>query len=195
MHRSSLSRRASVVSRRARGIDESIQQEGDRQRWRAATQFKLTVLCLTKEFLMSTDTVSKTVRQYEGMFLFPQAVTADLTAASDHVRDSITRHGGEVVSLVKWDERRLAFDIAGNKRGVYFLAYFTAPTSSIASIERDCNLSERMLRAMIVKADHLSTEQMQDAEGQARLLMESKLRRQTADAVEGEGEAPPPVMD
>ena len=144
---------------------------------------------------MSTDTVSKTVRQYEGMFLFPQAVTADLTAASDHVRDSITRHGGEVVSLVKWDERRLAFDIAGNKRGVYFLAYFTAPTSSIASIERDCNLSERMLRAMIVKADHLSTEQMQDAEGQARLLMESKLRRQTADAVEGEGEAPPPVMD
>ncbi|MSQ90314.1 MAG: 30S ribosomal protein S6 [Phycisphaerales bacterium] len=144
---------------------------------------------------MSTDTVSKTVRQYEGMFLFPQAVTADLTAASDHVRDSITRHGGEVVSLVKWDERRLAFDIAGNKRGVYFLAYFKAPTSAIASIERDCNLSERMLRAMIVKADHLSLEQMQDAEGQAKLLLESKLRRQTADSTEGEGEAPPPAID
>lgn len=134
------------------------------------------------------STITKiTVRQYEGMFLFPQSVTADLEAASAHVRESITRHGGEIVSLVKWDERRLAYDIQGNKRGVYFLAYFTAPTSAIVSIERDCNLSERMLRALLIRADHLSMEQMQDAEGQARLIMEAKLRRQTAESAEGEG--------
>lgn len=141
---------------------------------------------------MSTVTASKTVRQYEGMFLFPQSVTSDLAAAADHVRESITRHGGEIVSLVKWDERRLAFDIRGNKRGVYFLAYFNAPTSVVASIERDCNLSERMLRALLVRADHLSVEQMQDAEGQARLVMEAKLRRQTAENAEGDGEMAPP---
>lgn len=144
---------------------------------------------------MSTMTTKTTIRQYEGMFLFPQAVTADLAAASDHVRDSITRHGGEIVSLVKWDERRLAFDIKSNKRGVYFLAYFTAPTSAIAPIERDCTLSERMLRALIIRADHLSMEQMQDAEGQARLIMEAKLRRQTMEASEGEGEGAPHIVD
>ncbi|MDA0214764.1 MAG: 30S ribosomal protein S6 [Planctomycetota bacterium] len=142
---------------------------------------------------MSTATKT-TIRQYEGMFLFPQAVTADLAAASDHVRESITRHGGEIVSLVKWDERRLAFDIKSNKRGVYFLAYFTAPTSAIVSIERDCTLSERMLRAMIVKADHLSMEQMQDAEGQARLVMEAKLRKQTTEAADAEAENAPNIM-
>lgn len=142
---------------------------------------------------MSTATKT-TIRQYEGMFLFPQAVTADLAAASDHVRESITRHGGEIVSLVKWDERRLAFDIKSNKRGVYFLAYFTAPTSAIVSIERDCTLSERMLRAMIVKADHLSMEQMQDAEGQARLVMEAKLRKQTNETAENESENAPNIM-
>ncbi len=142
---------------------------------------------------MSTATKT-TIRQYEGMFLFPQAVTADLAAASDHVRESITRHGGEIVSLVKWDERRLAYDIKSNKRGVYFLAYFTAPTSAIVSIERDCTLSERMLRAMIVKADHLSMEQMQDAEGQARLVMEAKLRKQTTEAADAEAENAPNIM-
>ncbi len=141
-----------------------------------------------------TTATKTTIRQYEGMFLFPQAVTADLAAASDHVRESITRHGGEIVSLVKWDERRLAFDIKSNKRGVYFLAYFTAPTSAIVSIERDCTLSERMLRALIVKADHLSMDQMKDAEGQARLIMEAKLRKQTAEAGEGEGEGAPNMM-
>jgi small subunit ribosomal protein S6 len=119
------------------------------------------------------------------MFLFPQSATADLTAATDHVKECITRHGGEIVSLVKWDERRLAFDIKGNKRGVYFLAYFTAPTDRLHSIERDCVLSEKLLRTLIVKADHLSREQMQDAEGQARLVLESKLRRQ-AEAAEQE---------
>ncbi len=141
-----------------------------------------------------TTATKTTIRQYEGMFLFPQAVTADLAAATDHVRESITRHGGEIVSLVKWDERRLAFDIKSNKRGVYFLAYFTAPTSAIVSIERDCTLSERMLRALIVKADHLSMDQMKDAEGQARLIMEAKLRKQTAEAGEGEGEGAPYMM-
>ncbi len=138
-------------------------------------------------------TASKTIiRQYEGMFLFPQSATADLGSASDHVRECITRHGGEIVSLVKWDERRLAYDIQGNKRGVYFLAYFKAPSVNLVAIERDCVLSERMLRTLITKADHLSAEQMSDAEGQARLVMESKLRRQAAEAGEGEGEVPPP---
>ncbi len=136
---------------------------------------------------MSTTSTKTIVRQYEGMFLFPQSATADLEGAADHVKECITRHGGEIVSLVKWDERRLAFDIKGNKRGVYFLAYFTAPTANLAAIERDCVLSERLLRTLVVKADHLSREQMQDAEGQARLVMESKLRRQAAEAGEGEG--------
>jgi len=145
---------------------------------------------------MSATTTSSTTRQYEGLFLFPQAVTADLEAAAEHVRESITRHGGEVVSLVKWDERKLAFDIRGNKRGVYFLAYFNAPPSIVAGIERDCNLSERMLRALIVRADHLSPEQMKDAEGQAKLALEAKLRRQAPEGAEGEGEqAPAPVID
>ncbi|NBX37532.1 MAG: 30S ribosomal protein S6 [Planctomycetes bacterium] len=145
---------------------------------------------------MTSTTTTSVTRQYEGLFLFPQSVTADLDAATEHVRESITRHGGEVVSLVKWDERKLAFDIRGNKRGVYFLAYFNAPSSIIAAIDRDCNLSERMLRALIVRADHLSPEQMKDAEGQAKLALEAKLRRQAPEGAEGEGEqVPPPIID
>lgn len=142
---------------------------------------------------MSTIESKTIIRQYEGMFLFPQSATADLVSAADHVRECITRHGGEIVSLVKWDERRLAYDIKGNKRGVYFLAYFKAPTSQLVAIERDCVLSERLLRSLITKADHLSAEQMSDAEGQARLVMESKLRRQEAEAAENEGETRPPA--
>ena len=113
---------------------------------------------------------------YEGLFLFPQAAVADLQAASDHVMELLNRTGAEVISFKKWDERRLAYEIKGNKRGLYFLTYFKAKGSKLATLERDCSLSEKMLRAMITRADHVPTEVMQAAEGRQQLSDEIKLR-------------------
>jgi small subunit ribosomal protein S6 len=114
--------------------------------------------------------------KYEGMFLFPQSAVADLQGASDHVMEILHRSGAEVSSFKKWDERRLAFEIRGNKRGLYFLAYFTVKGSKLHQIERDCNLSEKLLRAMITRADHVTDEMIQASEGRAQLADEIKLR-------------------
>ncbi len=113
---------------------------------------------------------------YEGLFLFPQAATADLQGAMDHILEILNRAGAEVISLKKWDERRLAYEISGNKRGVYFLVYFKAKTSKLAQIERDCNLSELLLRSMITRADHITPETMAAAEGRQQLADEIRLR-------------------
>ncbi len=132
---------------------------------------------------MNTET---RIKQYEAMYLFPQSATADLESAITHIREPLERHGATVVSLAKWDERKLAYDVAGNKRGVYFIVYFTAPTTALHSIERDYGLSERLLRFMIMRADGLTPEQMNDAEGQAKLVLEMKLRGQPTHAPEVE---------
>ena len=131
-------------------------------------------------------------RLYEGMFLFPQSAAADLGGAVEHVREILARSGAEIVSLVKWDERRLAYDIAGNKRGLYLLAYFQAPAPNLARIERDCNLSEKLLRALVLKAEHMLPEHMQNEEGMKRLADEIALRgeRAMAEAEQAETEAP-----
>ena len=113
---------------------------------------------------------------YEGLFLFPQSVSADLQAASDHVKEILQRAEVNLISFRKWDERRLAYEVKGNRRGVFFLVYFEAPGSAIARIDRDCNLSEQVLRAMITRADNMSLEQMQAADGQEQLAAEIKLR-------------------
>ena len=81
------------------------------------------------------------INMYEAMFLFPQTATADLAGALAHVESILGRASAEIVSICKWDERRLAYDIKGNKRGLYFLVYFKADRAKIAGIERDCNLS------------------------------------------------------
>ena len=90
------------------------------------------------------------INMYEGMFLFPQAAGADLGGAVAHVESILERADAELVSISKWDERRLAYDIKGNKRGVYLLTYFKADRSG-SPARADCNLSEQLLRAMVVE--------------------------------------------
>lgn len=117
------------------------------------------------------------INAYEGMFLFPQTVAADLQSAADHVVEVLSKGGAELVSLCKWDERRLAYDVKGNKRGVYFLAYFKCDATKLAAIERDARLSEKLLRSMITRADHLTAEQMAAMEGRQQLADEIALRK------------------
>ena len=95
---------------------------------------------------------------YEGMFLFPQSATADFQGVIDHVTEILTRADADLLAMKKWDERRLAYDIQGNKRGLYILTYFKADRQRVAGIERDCNLSEQLLRSLVVRADHMLME-------------------------------------
>lgn len=122
------------------------------------------------------------INAYEGLFLFPQAVSLDLQAPVDHLRAIMAKTGAQIISLRKWEERRLAYEIKGNKRGVYFLLYFRAPRTALIAIERSCNLSEQVLRAMMTRADHLTQEQMEAADGSAELADEIKLRAEHAAA-------------
>lgn len=115
---------------------------------------------------------------YEGLFLFPPAAGANLQAAVDRINAILERANAEIISFRKWDERRLAYEIKGNKRGIYFLVYFRAASDKLVGIERDCNLSEELLRSMITRADHVTPEQMEAVEGRAELADEIKLREQ-----------------
>ncbi|MCH7849119.1 MAG: 30S ribosomal protein S6 [Planctomycetes bacterium] len=116
------------------------------------------------------------VKCYEGLFLFPQSAASDLQSAVDHLKEILARAEVKIISLRKWDERRLAFEIKKNRRGLFFLVYFEAAPNAIAHIERDCNLSEQVLRSMVLRAEHLTREQMEAADGQIELADEIKLR-------------------
>ncbi len=127
------------------------------------------------------------VKCYEGLFLFPQTAASDLQSAVDHLKEILARAEVKIISLRKWDERRLAFEIKKNRRGLFFLVYFEAAPNTLAHIERDCNLSEQVLLSMVIRAEHLTREQMEAADGQSELADEIKLR----DTVEAAVPAPP----
>lgn len=114
--------------------------------------------------------------QYEAMFLLGQAQAADLGGAVAHINEIMARGHADVLAMRKWDERRLAYEIKGQKRGTYILVYFKAPGRDVAHIERDCNLSERILRTLILRADHMTEDQMRSADARKELEVEAKLR-------------------
>jgi small subunit ribosomal protein S6 len=119
---------------------------------------------------------------YEAMFLVDSAeAAADWDGVNATVRKILKRAGADIVSVKKWDERRLAYQINGKERGTYILCYFRADGESIAGIERDVQLSERIMRALILCADHLSPEEVEKDTPVERI--EKRLKRTSWDAV------------
>ena len=133
---------------------------------------------------------------YEGLFLLNQeAAAADFGGCVEFLKEVFERAEAELIVLSKWDERRLAYSIKGQKRGTYMLAYFRARGAQIANIERDCNLSDQVLRSMMVRADHIGETELELARKEASdLSVETKLRspadsdHDAGDEIEGEGD-------
>ncbi len=121
-------------------------------------------------------------QHYEAMFLLGQAAAIDLAGSVGHIKENLTKNGATIVALKKWADRPLAFPIKKQKRGMYILCYFAAPTDKLGLIERAFNLSETVLRHLVVKADHLNVEEMQNADGQVDLTIEANLKSAAAPA-------------
>lgn len=122
--------------------------------------------------------MDQNVHLYEGLFLMSQTGGSDLAGALAHVSDLLARIEAEIVLLQKWDDRRLAYPVRGQKRGLYLLAYFKAQAGRIINLERDCNLSENVARAMILRADHI---------GEVELEIERKGAASRAEARDDDG--------
>jgi len=101
--------------------------------------------------------MANNLKKYEGMFLI-DAGNPDFQAANEPVRNILTRYGAEILSIKPWDERKLAYEIKGRKRGLYVLVYFQCDPLKIVEIEHDCELDERVLRQLILRKDKLTQE-------------------------------------
>ena len=91
---------------------------------------------------------------YEGMFILDSSLygrTPDVV--SKQIPEMIEAAGGEVLVSRLWEERRLAYPINGHRKGTYWLTYFRVDGSKIADLERQCQLSSSIIRALFLKVD------------------------------------------
>lgn len=103
---------------------------------------------------------------YEGMVLVDNdVVRADWRAAKALVTDTLTKYGATIHSARRWEERALAYPIAGRQRATYYITYFELPGDNSESMRRDLDLNERVLRYLFTAVDELP-------EGEAALAAE-----------------------
>ena len=103
------------------------------------------------------------IGQYEALFLLNASyATGSWETARGEVEHILHRANAEILHLRKWDERRLAYEMGSNKRGVYILAFFRCEGPKVAGIERDVQLSENILRVLVLKADHLALKDIEN---------------------------------
>ena len=100
-------------------------------------------------------------RIYEAMFVVDSgAASSDWDGVVATINTIMRRNEADVISVRKWDDRRLAYDISGHRRGMYVLSYFNADPDRIGGIERDVRLNESILRVMVLRGDHVTEEGM-----------------------------------
>jgi len=92
---------------------------------------------------------------YEMMFLVdPAHARQGEEQTLKELTEMVVRSGGQVVNLVKWADRELAYPIRKNHqkftRAVYFLGHFTSDGSAVVQVERSCRNSDWIVRNMVI---------------------------------------------
>lgn len=95
------------------------------------------------------------------MFLVEPNLATDWQATKGMIETIMDRAQAQLLACRLWDEKRLAYDIAKHKRAAYILCYFHADGANISRIERDVQLSEHLLRVLVLRADHVSPEELE----------------------------------
>jgi small subunit ribosomal protein S6 len=111
------------------------------------------------------------VNTYEAMFVLDSGKAAtnwDDTVQSIH--GILGKYNAEIVASRNWDERRFAYPINGQKKGIYLLTYFKADGNAIEPIQGDIRLNEFVIRDQILKihpklVEHLIAHAMSSTPG------------------------------
>lgn len=94
------------------------------------------------------------MRNYETTILVkaaPARTDYDGTVAA--VRQIYEAEGAKFLEFDKWEERKLAYPIGGETTAMYFTGYLQADPLAIDRIERRAQLSEIVIRQLIIARD------------------------------------------
>src|SRR5260370_33262914 len=94
------------------------------------------------------------VQHYEVIFLLYSTKTSgNIDGAKAQLHATLEKYGAEILASRPWDDRRLAYPIKGQKKGLYYLTFFKANSLKITEMEHDFRLSEIILRHLVSHID------------------------------------------
>src|SRR3954469_24006676 len=102
---------------------------------------------MVRENRMSQEGIMRT---YETTILVKAAAArTDYDGTIAQVRQIYESEGAQFSEFDKWEERKLAYPIAGETTALYVIGYFSAEPKSLDAIERKATLSDVIVRQLV----------------------------------------------
>src|SRR5436853_1331998 len=93
-------------------------------------------------------------RQYELVYILPPDTTEQQVAElHEQVGQVVTRMNGQVEKNENWGRRRLAYEIAHHKEGVYVLDVINGSGELMKELDRRLRVMDIVIRHMVVRVD------------------------------------------
>lgn len=93
---------------------------------------------------------------YEATFIARQDMTEkEVERLTEEFSGAVTEKGGRIVKNESWGLRNLAYRINKNRKGHYVMLGLDAPAEAVKEIRRKFNLSEDVIRSLVVRVDNL----------------------------------------
>ena len=98
---------------------------------------------------------------YEGKFILDSGRFArDPEGIAAQVDKMVQDAGGEILVSRQWEERRLAYPIKGQRKGLYWLMYFRLDSQNLAELNRQFSLFDANIRNLFIKIDPRIVDQL-----------------------------------
>lgn len=94
------------------------------------------------------------MRRYELMLVLrPDAPDDRASAVIDRTTRQLVAAGGQIVKVAPWGRRRLAYPIERYRDGSYHILVFESPAEAIVELERGLEITEEVLRHLVVRIE------------------------------------------
>lgn len=91
------------------------------------------------------------MRDYEVVYIFrPELESGEVDARLEDFHDRLE---GEITAVEHWGQRKLAFEIKGERSGYYVVAQFRAEPGSLSEFEQGLKHDEQLVRHLIVLSE------------------------------------------
>jgi small subunit ribosomal protein S6 len=113
---------------------------------------------------------------YENIIIMNAAISdEEAESAVTKIKDIVTGQGGEVLKVDVWGRRKLAYEIKKQKKGLYVLLIFKAPSATVKKLEDFYKVSDTILKYMVVKLEKKQVLELEKSEPVAETPAEQKV--------------------
>ena len=96
------------------------------------------------------------MNKYETIIIIdPNVEEENVEGIINEVQNLISGSGGEEIEVDKWGKRRLAYEVQGNRDGIYVVINYQAEPEFVRRLARYCELTEQIIKHMTVRAEDL----------------------------------------